>query len=136
VAAPWGMRWSRPVSLCWALDLAECCSGGPDGLPAVLAFRWVPNYSLLMGRNVKAQDGRSGRPRDRTKVSSKHQVTIPSGAFRTAGLEAGDMLRVEARGAGQIMLTRVDELVDRYSGCLDTGGELRERRDKLREEWR
>ncbi|MCO5316235.1 MAG: AbrB/MazE/SpoVT family DNA-binding domain-containing protein [Solirubrobacterales bacterium] len=89
-----------------------------------------------MGKNVKESSGRMGRPRDRTRVSSKHQVTIPSGAFRTAGLEAGDTLRVEAQGAGQIVLTRVDELADRYSGCLDTGGGLRAQRDRLRREWR
>ncbi len=88
-----------------------------------------------MTGNVKKRD-RKARPRDRTRVSSKHQVTIPASAFRTAGLEAGDTLRVEARGAGQIVLTRVDELIDRYSGCLDTGGELRASRQELRDEWR
>lgn len=79
-----------------------------------------------MVRNVKNQ----------TRVSSKHQVTIPVGAFRTAGFEPGDTLKVEAEGAGRVVLTRVDELVDRYSGCLDTGGGLRERVEGLREEWR
>lgn len=74
--------------------------------------------------------------KNQTRVSSKHQVTIPAGAFRTAGLEAGDTLRVEAEGAGRVVLTRVDELIDRYSGCLDTGGDLRERVEGLREEWR
>lgn len=74
--------------------------------------------------------------RNRTKVSSKHQVTIPAGAFHTAGLEPGDTLRVEAEGAGRIVLTRIDELLDRYSGCLDTGGGLREQVEGLRREWR
>ncbi|HEU4905997.1 MAG TPA: hypothetical protein VFT19_07765 [Solirubrobacterales bacterium] len=63
-------------------------------------------------------------------------MTIPAGAFRTAGFETGDTLRVEAEGAGRVVLTRVDELIDRYSGCLDTGGDLRERVEGLREEWR
>lgn len=108
---------------------------GDGHLPCLLSYPGA-SYSLPMSRNVKESGGRAARPRDRTKVSSKHQVTIPSGAFRTAGLEAGDTLRVEAQGAGQIVLTRVDELVDRYSGCLDTGGELRAQRDKLRDEWR
>jgi hypothetical protein len=31
---------------------------------------------------------------------------------------------------------QVDELVDRYSSCLNTGGDLRERVEGLREEWR
>ena len=83
-------------------------------------------YSLLMTEKVK----------DQTKVSSKHQVTIPAGAFRMAGFAPGDKLKVEAEGAGRVVLTRIDELVDRYSGCLETGGDLRERVEGLREEWR
>jgi AbrB family looped-hinge helix DNA binding protein len=74
--------------------------------------------------------------KDRTKVSAKHQVTIPARAFRTAGFAPGDTLRVEAEGAGRVVLTRIDELVDRYSGCLGTGGDLRERVEGLRGEWR
>ena len=74
--------------------------------------------------------------KDQTRVSSKHQVTIPAGAFRTAGFAPGDTLKVEAEGAGRVILTRIDELVDRYSGCLETGGQLREQVEGLREEWR
>lgn len=85
-----------------------------------------------MAVNVK----KDAQQRNQTKVSSKHQVTIPVGAFRTAGLEAGDTLRVEADGAGRIVMTRIDELLDRYSGCLDTGGGLREQVEGLRREWR
>lgn len=88
-----------------------------------------------MATNVKKGTGPT-RTRNQTKVSSKHQVTIPAGAFRSAGLEAGDTLKVEAEGAGRIVLTRVDELLDRYSGCLDTGGSLREQVEGLRGEWR
>jgi AbrB family looped-hinge helix DNA binding protein len=73
--------------------------------------------------------------KNQTKVSSKHQVTIPAGAFRAAGFEPGDTLKVEAEGAGRVVLTRLDELIDRYSGCLDTGGDLRQRVEGLREEW-
>jgi bifunctional DNA-binding transcriptional regulator/antitoxin component of YhaV-PrlF toxin-antitoxin module len=74
--------------------------------------------------------------KNQTRVSSKHQVTIPVAPFRKAGFEPGDTLRVEAEGAGRVVLTRVDELVSRYSGCLETGGDLRERVEGLREEWR
>ena len=70
------------------------------------------------------------------RISSKHQVTIPAAAFRTAGLESGDTLQAEALGAGQVILTRVDELVSRYSGALDTGGQLRDRVEGLADEWR
>ena len=72
----------------------------------------------------------------RTKISSKHQVTIPAGAFQVAGLSVGDVLRAEADGRGRVVLTRTDDLVARYSGSLDTGGDLRERVEGLREEWR
>jgi AbrB family looped-hinge helix DNA binding protein len=71
-----------------------------------------------------------------TRVSSKHQVTIPVEALHTAGLEPGDTLKVEAAGAGRVILTRIDELLGRYSGCLDSGGELRGQVEGLREEWR
>jgi AbrB family looped-hinge helix DNA binding protein len=74
--------------------------------------------------------------KNQTKVSSKHQVTIPAGAFRAAGFSSGDTLKVEAEGAGRVVLTRIDELVDRYSGCVETGGKLREQVEGLREEWR
>lgn len=74
--------------------------------------------------------------KNQTRVSSKHQVTIPAGAFRTAGFEPGDVLKVEAEGSGRVVLTRVAELVDRYSGRLETDGDLRERVGGLREEWR
>jgi bifunctional DNA-binding transcriptional regulator/antitoxin component of YhaV-PrlF toxin-antitoxin module len=70
-----------------------------------------------------------------TKISAKHQVTIPAGAFHAAALEKGDVLRVEAAGAGRIVLSRIEEMVDRYSGCLDTGGDLRRQTSGLRDEW-
>lgn len=88
-----------------------------------------------MAINVKKVTTGS-RQRNQTKVSSKHQVTIPVSAFRGAGLEPGDTLKVEATGAGRIVLTRLDELLDRYSGCLDTQGTLRGRVEGLRGEWR
>lgn len=85
--------------------------------------------SAAVPRNQRAQ-------RSQTRVSSKHQVTIPASAFRTAGLRPGDTLKVEAEGAGRVLLTRVDELADRYSGSLRSGGDLRRRVEGLREEWR
>lgn len=74
--------------------------------------------------------------KNRTKISSKHQVTIPAQAFRSAGFEPGDVLKVEAEGAGRVVLTQVDALLDEYSGSLRTGGKLRKRVEGLREEWR
>jgi bifunctional DNA-binding transcriptional regulator/antitoxin component of YhaV-PrlF toxin-antitoxin module len=89
----------------------------------------MSGYSLLIDKKVKKQPGR-------TRISSKHQVTIPVQALRSAGLEPGDVLRAQADGAGRVLLTRVDELVDRYSGCVNTNGALREQVRGLRGEWR
>jgi hypothetical protein len=44
-------------------------------------------------------------------------------------------VRIEAEGAGRVVLTKVDDLVDRYSGSLATGGELRCSVQALRDEW-
>ena len=88
-----------------------------------------------MSKNVKKPaDGRNRRP-NRSTVSSKHQVTILVAAFRGAGLESGDTLRIEAEGKGRVVMTRIDELLDRYSGSLDTDGDLSARVEGLREEW-
>jgi bifunctional DNA-binding transcriptional regulator/antitoxin component of YhaV-PrlF toxin-antitoxin module len=81
-----------------------------------------------MAENVKRKAGRS-------RISSKHQVTIPAAAFRGAGFKAGDTVRIEAEGAGRVVLTKIDDLVDRYSGTLATGGELRRSVQALRDEW-
>ncbi|MGH2974926.1 MAG: AbrB/MazE/SpoVT family DNA-binding domain-containing protein [Solirubrobacterales bacterium] len=96
----------------------------------------VLRYSLQIKKKVKKMSQATVGPRSQTRVSSKHQITIPATAFRTAGLETGDTLKVEAAGAGRVVLTRIDKLVDRYSGCLDTGGHLRRQVEGLREEWR
>ncbi len=89
-----------------------------------------------MSQDVKDERSDRGATRRRTtKVSRKNQVTIPVSELRAAGLEPGDVVRVEALGAGRVVLTRVDELLARYAGTLDTGGELRRQVGELREEW-
>lgn len=47
------------------------------------------------------------RVNGQTRVSDKNQVTLAVQALREAGLAPGDELRVEAAGAGRIVLTRV-----------------------------
>jgi len=69
-------------------------------------------------------------------VSSKHQVTLPVRELRSAGFKPGDSVRVEAEGSGRIVLTKVDELLDRYSGSIDSKGKLGEQVAGLRDEWR
>lgn len=88
-----------------------------------------------MSKEVKKPAGGRNRRRNQSRVSSKHQVTIPVAAFRGAGLESGDTLRIEAEGRGRLVMTRIDELLDRYSGSLDTAGELKAQIEGLREEW-
>jgi bifunctional DNA-binding transcriptional regulator/antitoxin component of YhaV-PrlF toxin-antitoxin module len=83
-------------------------------------------------RKVKNND-RAGT--DRTRISSKHQVTIPKTTFAAAGLAAGDTLRVQAIGPGQVTLTRLDELLDRYDGALSGGDDLSAAVERLRDEW-
>lgn len=73
--------------------------------------------------------------RSQAWVSNGHRVTIPAAPFREAGFKPGDTVWVEAEEVGRIALTPVGELADRYSGCIDTGGTLRNRIDELRKEW-
>jgi len=53
-----------------------------------------------------------------TKLSANHQVTIPLGPFEAAELDAGDRFRVEAEGRGRIVITRVEEYMERYEDQL------------------
>jgi bifunctional DNA-binding transcriptional regulator/antitoxin component of YhaV-PrlF toxin-antitoxin module len=76
----------------------------------------------------------SRRP-GRTRLSAKHQATIPVSALRRAGLKAGDDLRVEAASAGRIVLVRAEDTLARYAGAL-TGAYPRGYLKKLRAEWR
>jgi bifunctional DNA-binding transcriptional regulator/antitoxin component of YhaV-PrlF toxin-antitoxin module len=87
-----------------------------------------------MSRVVKAQTGRRGG-RKGTRISSKHQVTIPIDAFKAAGLNEGDVVRIEATGPGRVVVTRQDDLLDQFSGALRAGGALRRTVDELRDEW-
>jgi len=74
------------------------------------------------------------RRRGWTRISSKHQVTIPIDALARAGLRAGDRLRAEVRTAGQILLVRDLDPIDRFAGAL-TGAYPAGYIDKLRDEW-
>lgn len=77
------------------------------------------------------------RPRRRgyTRLSAKNQATIPVDALRKAGLKTGDELRVEAAGAGRIVLKRIDSPIERYAGIF-TGLYPKSYLKKLRSEWR
>jgi bifunctional DNA-binding transcriptional regulator/antitoxin component of YhaV-PrlF toxin-antitoxin module len=74
------------------------------------------------------------RRRGTSRVSSKHQVTIPTDALRAAGLEVGERLVVRAEGPGRVVFEREDGVLAEFAGAL-TGvyepGEL----SGLRGEW-
>lgn len=75
------------------------------------------------------------RRRGFTRVSAKHQVTLPVDALGRAGVKVGDSLAVHAEGPGRIVLTRQRDPLAEHAGEL-TGvyqpGEV----DALRDEWR
>lgn len=75
------------------------------------------------------------RRRGTTRISAKHQVTIPSEALRAAGLRSGDVLEVAAVEPGQVALRRAENPYRRFAGDLPgvyPPGHL----DELRNEWR
>lgn len=74
------------------------------------------------------------RRRGYTRVSAKHQVTIPAEALAAAGLATGDRLRAEVRGPGEVALVREEDPVKRFDGAL-TGVYPASYLDELRREW-
>lgn len=75
------------------------------------------------------------RIRRQTRVSSKHQVTIPLDPLLRAGLRTGDRLDVIVVRPGEVRLIRRDDPVERFAGTLTDVYEPG-RLDKLRDEWR
>jgi bifunctional DNA-binding transcriptional regulator/antitoxin component of YhaV-PrlF toxin-antitoxin module len=88
-----------------------------------------------MAVNVKKPERGAVRSAGRSRVSGKHQITIPIAAFSEAGLREGDVVQVKAQGPGRVLVARVDDLLDEYAGCLSTGGELGRTVRGLRGEW-
>ena len=74
------------------------------------------------------------RRRGSSRVSSKHQVTIPADALRAAGLEVGERLVAHADGPGRVVFEREVDVLAEFEGAL-TGvyepGEV----ERLRDEW-
>jgi bifunctional DNA-binding transcriptional regulator/antitoxin component of YhaV-PrlF toxin-antitoxin module len=65
-----------------------------------------------MGTVVK----RKRRPA--TRLSGKHQVTIPLAVVEAAHLAVGDTFRVEADGDGRVVLIRESDPLDAFVGAF------------------
>ena len=87
-----------------------------------------------MRKNVRETRGGPGRPRrDRTRISSKNQVTLPVSMLDAAGLGSGDTLRVAARDPQARSDPRAGRDC-RFAGRL-TGVYGPRYLDDLRDEW-
>lgn len=73
--------------------------------------------------------------RPQTRVSPKHQITIPVDVLRETGLRVGDKLEVIAEGAGRVHIRRVEDPVAAFAGRLNGTWPPNEV-DQLRSEWR
>jgi bifunctional DNA-binding transcriptional regulator/antitoxin component of YhaV-PrlF toxin-antitoxin module len=74
------------------------------------------------------------RPRI-TRLSRKHQATIPVAVLAEAGIHAGEPLRVEALGPGRIVLTRAEDRFEDLLGALDRAVYPEGYLQGLRAEW-
>jgi bifunctional DNA-binding transcriptional regulator/antitoxin component of YhaV-PrlF toxin-antitoxin module len=71
-----------------------------------------------------------------SRVSRKHQVTLPVRVLKDAGLAAGDEVLIRVIGRGRIEVARAEDLIDRYAGSLPAGTYPHDYLDRLRDEWR
>ena len=74
------------------------------------------------------------RRRGASRISAKHQVTIPVDALRAAGLEVGERVVARSDGPGRVILEREDDVLDAFAGSL-TGTYDADELAALRDEW-
>lgn len=78
--------------------------------------------------------GVKNRRRGATRISSKHQITIPADALRAAGLAIGERVVAHADGPGRVVLEREHDVLAEFVGAL-TGAYAPDEIDVLRAEW-
>ena len=71
-----------------------------------------------------------------SKVSRRHQVTLPVRVLKEAGLAADDEVIIRVVGRGRIQVERAGDVNDRYAGSLPAGLYRPGYLDRLRGEWR
>ena len=69
-----------------------------------------------------------------SRISSRHQVTIPPDALRAAGLVVGERVVARADGPGRVVLEREGDILDEFAGSL-TGVFDRDELQAVRDEW-
>ena len=74
------------------------------------------------------------RQKGRTRITSKHQITLPLAAMEASGLAAGETVVVRSDGAGRLVVEResdpFEDLFGSGSGMYPSGY-----LDELRDEW-
>ncbi|MFV0318681.1 MAG: AbrB/MazE/SpoVT family DNA-binding domain-containing protein [Microthrixaceae bacterium] len=75
-----------------------------------------------------------GQVRRSTRISSKHQITIPVAELRAAGLEVGQRLVARSDGPGRVILEREDDVIGEFAGSL-TAVYAESELESLRGEW-
>jgi bifunctional DNA-binding transcriptional regulator/antitoxin component of YhaV-PrlF toxin-antitoxin module len=71
-----------------------------------------------------------------SRISRKHQVTLPVSVLKDAGLAAGDEVVIRTIGHGRIEVERAEDVIDRFAGSLPAGTYAPSYLDRLRDEWR
>jgi uncharacterized membrane protein (UPF0127 family) len=123
-----GLAWRRRAEHALLIPRCRCVHTFGMRFPLDLVWLDAGGAPLRIDRNVP--------PRRVTRCAGAAAVLeYPAAAFRAAGFRPGDVLYVQTATNGQVVLTRTDELVDRFSGALAMG-DLRQRVDALRDEWR
>jgi AbrB family looped-hinge helix DNA binding protein len=111
----------------------------PDGaIPIAFAAYVASGYLYFEVATVKERTRtprRVTRRRGVARISSKNQITIPVETLRKTGLKSGSEVRIEAEGAGRIVVRRNEDAVHRYAGIF-TGLYPKGYLKKLRGEWR